>query len=187
MQVKAITVNAAGLAQGWGIQGNMPQVIQPEKSGYSPECRVTISQEGKDLSRQQIAVQAEKHAQNVEAGKMQAGRQEEYVGLKKSLADMYKEMGYYGEELRQLTESQYEKYCQAYPAGHGGIQPVSSEGFTEEEIAAMNERARQSKENLDKILKSMKNLTPTELANAIPLTFDYVAELPRHAGNGSQE
>ncbi len=59
-----------------------------------------------------------------------------------------------------------------------------AEDPTEEELAAMNERARQSRENLDKILKS---LTPADFANATPLTFDYVAALPDMPENESLE
>ena len=186
MQVKAITVNATGMVPGWGIQGNMPQA-QPEKNGFGPECKVSISQEGKDLSRQQTERQAEKSAQgtqNVETQKTWESQQEEYVGLKKSIADRYKKMGYYGDELRELTESTYEKYCQGYPAGHGGIQQVPFEDPTDEERAAMEEMARKSRETFEAILKK---LTPADFANAIPLTFDYVATLPDMPESGSQQ
>lgn len=185
MQVKAITVNATGMAPGWGIQGNVPKA-QPEKNGFGPECRVTISQKGRDLSRQQTGLQAEKSAQgiqNVETQKTWASQQEEYVGLKKSIADTYKEMGYYGDELRELTESTYEKYCQAYPPGHGGIQQVPFRDPTDEERAAMEEMARKSRETWEEIFKK---LTPADFANATPLTFDYVATLPDMPENGSQ-
>ncbi len=185
MQIRLITVNAAGLAQERGIQGYMPQV-QPEKNGFGPECRVTISRAGKALSHQQTARQAEKRTQgtqNVEAGKTLTSQQEEYAGLKKSIEDMFKKDGYCGDELRERTESFYELFRSTNPF-HGGIQQIMAEDPTEEELAAMNERARQSRENLDKILKS---LTPADFANATPLTFDYVAALPDMPENESLE
>lgn len=183
MQITSITVNAAGLAQERGIQGNMPQV-QPEKNGFGPECRVTISREGKALSHQQTAQQAEKRAQgtqNMEAGKTLTGQQEEYAELKKAMEDMFKSVGYKGDELRERTETFYEIFCRTNPF-RGGIQQIMAEDPTEEELAAMNERARQSKENMDKILK---NLTPADFANAAPLMFDYVATLPNMPENES--
>ncbi len=176
MQIRPITVNAANLAQERGIQGNVPQV-QPEKNGFGPECRVTISREGKSLSHQQTAQQAEKRAQstqNVEAGKTAASQQEEYAGLKESFMDMFRMDGYSGEELRERTESFYKLFCSTNPF-RPGIRQIMVEDPTEEELAAMNERARQSKENMDKILKS---LTPADFANAAPLMFDHVATMP---------
>ena len=48
MQIKAITVNAAGtMAAGPGIREKGDQV-RPEGSLFGPECRVTISQEGRN-------------------------------------------------------------------------------------------------------------------------------------------
>ena len=50
MQIKAITVNAAGMtAAGRGLPGNnlaaANQAQAENGSGFGPECRVTISQE----------------------------------------------------------------------------------------------------------------------------------------------
>lgn len=57
MEIRAITVNAAGLAAERGMQGmGLPSANQAEaedRSAFGPECRVTISQEGKNLSRRQ--------------------------------------------------------------------------------------------------------------------------------------
>ena len=64
MQIKSITVNAAGMtAAEQGMQGNRNQ-LQPESSMFGPECRVTISREGRSLSRQQ-KVQEETGAHSV--------------------------------------------------------------------------------------------------------------------------
>lgn len=51
MEIKAITVNAAVMAPERNIQGNKPEE-KTESSLFGPECRVTISREGKKLSRQ---------------------------------------------------------------------------------------------------------------------------------------
>ena len=58
MQVRTITVNAANLTTaGRGIQGTGFPVVNQEPAGnnsmFGPECKVTISQEGRNLSRQQ--------------------------------------------------------------------------------------------------------------------------------------
>lgn len=179
MQIRSITVNAAGLAQGREVQENMPQV-QPKKNGFGPECKVTISREGKALSHKQTVQQAEK-PQNVEVGKTLTSWQEEYVGLKKSFAEMLEKEGCYADEIRERTEKFYEIFCSTNPF-HGEIQQIMAENPTEEEMEAMNERARQSKENFDKILKG---LAPADFANATPLTFDHVATLPDMPGNES--
>ncbi len=183
MQIRPITVNVAGLAQGRGMQENMPQV-QPEKNGFGPECRVTISREGKALSHQQTAQQAEKRVQgtqDVKAGGTLTSWKEEYVGLKKLFAEMLEKEGCYENEIRERTEAFYEIFCNTNPF-RGGIQQIMVEDPTEEEMAAMNERARQCMENFDKIVKS---LTPADFANATPLTFDNAAALPDMPENES--
>ncbi len=72
MQVKATTVNAAGLtAAGQGIQENgLPVINQVQTQNgnvFGPECKVTISREGKNLSRRQTAQasQAETGVQDI--------------------------------------------------------------------------------------------------------------------------
>lgn len=51
MQIKTITVNAAAMAPERKVQGNKPKE-KTENSLFGPECRATISREGKKLSRQ---------------------------------------------------------------------------------------------------------------------------------------
>lgn len=57
MEIRAITVNAADLAAECGIQGmGLPgasRVEAEDRSAFGPECRVTLSREGKNLSRRQ--------------------------------------------------------------------------------------------------------------------------------------
>lgn len=179
MQIRPITVNVAGLAQGRGMQENMPQV-PPEKNGFGPECRVTISREGKALSHQQTAKRVQ-GTQDVKAGGTLTSWKEEYVGLKKLFAEMLEKEGCYENEIRERTEAFHEIFCNTNPF-RGGIQQIMVEDPTEEELAAMNERARQCMENFDKIVKS---LTSADFANATPPTFDNAAALPDMPENES--
>ena len=132
MQIKTINVNAAGLmSAGQGIQGARNQ-MQPPASMFGPECRVTISKEGRDLSRQQT-VSAEKETGSVAARSSQPRRQEGTKGLLESLTEMYLESGFTGEELFERVKSTYEEIQKR---AQGGIQ-FSSEEFTEESKAAL--------------------------------------------------
>lgn len=89
MQIKSITVNAAGMtAAEQGMQGNRNQ-LQPESSMFGPECRVTISREGRSLSRQQ-KVQEETGAHSVKEERMLLRRQEE-AELSKEIREGYRE------------------------------------------------------------------------------------------------
>ena len=89
MQIKAITVNAAGMtAAEQGMQGNRNQ-LQPESSMFGPECRVTISREGRSLRRQQ-KVQEETGAHSVKEERMLLRRQEE-AELSKEIREGYRE------------------------------------------------------------------------------------------------
>ncbi len=97
MQIKTITVNAAGLAAAkQGISGHHSlaanQVQAENGSQFGPECRVTISQEGKNLSRQQKA-QTETDAGNAQSvrGERRLLRQEEQLRLSKEIRDSYRE------------------------------------------------------------------------------------------------
>ncbi len=80
MRITAITVNAAGMAAERGIQGTGStgtNPMQPENA-FGAECKVTISQEGKELSSlQQRAVRTEMSAQSVKAKRMMRRSQEE--------------------------------------------------------------------------------------------------------------
>lgn len=73
MEIRAITVNAAGMAAEQGIQGigspGFGRVETEDRDAFGPECRVTISQEGKDLSRRQAeqATRTETGAQDAQA------------------------------------------------------------------------------------------------------------------------
>lgn len=80
MRITAITMNAAGMAAERGIQGTRStgtNQMQTENV-FGAECKVTISQEGKELSRSQQQVdRTEKSAQSVKAERMVRRIQEE--------------------------------------------------------------------------------------------------------------
>lgn len=64
MEIKTITVNAAGMAPERNVQGNRPKE-KTENSLFGPECRVTISREGKKLNRQR---EEEEYYENTKNG-----------------------------------------------------------------------------------------------------------------------
>lgn len=95
MQIRAITVNAAGTAAERDIQGNTPpgtNRVQAEKNVFGAECRVTISREGKNLSRHQTA-QTEKSGRNTQSVKEERKllRQQEQTELSKEIREGYRE------------------------------------------------------------------------------------------------
>lgn len=97
MEIRAITVNATGaMAAEQGIQGNGSpgtNQLQTENGNvFGPECKVTISRKGKDLSKQQTA-QAEtgvRDTQSVKEERMLLRRQEE-AELEKDIREGYRE------------------------------------------------------------------------------------------------
>lgn len=91
MQIKAITVNAAGtMAAERGIQGNgasgVDQVKAENGNVFGPEYKVTISREGKNLSRRQAGAET----QSVKEERMLLRRQEE-AELAREIRDGYRE------------------------------------------------------------------------------------------------
>lgn len=97
MQINTITVNAAGLAAaGKGIPAvglsGTNQVQAENGSQFGPECRVTISREGRNLSRQQAA-QAETDTRGAQSirGERRLLRQEEQMRLSREIRDDYRE------------------------------------------------------------------------------------------------
>lgn len=97
MQVKGITVNAAGMmAAERGIQGNLFSGVNQAQAGnknvFGPECRVTISREGKNRSRQQTA-QAGAGARGAQSAKEERMllRQLDEAELAKKVREGYRE------------------------------------------------------------------------------------------------
>lgn len=93
MRITAITVNAAGMAAERGIQGTRSTGINQmqTENAFGPECKVTISQEGKELSSSQQQVdRTEKSAQTVQAERMMRRSQEE-AERDKSTKEQYRD------------------------------------------------------------------------------------------------
>lgn len=97
MQIKGLTVNAAGMMPaGAGIQEKKNQ-MRSAGGMFGPECRVTISQEGRKLSRQQTA--------RSEAGNAQSVREERMLLRQQEEADLAAEIREgYREELNEIDE-----------------------------------------------------------------------------------
>ena len=97
MQIKAITVNSAGMMPaGAGIQEKKNQMWL-EGGMFGPECRVTISQEGRKLSGQQTARSETGNAQSVREERMLL-RQQEEADLDAEIREGYRE------ELNEIDE-----------------------------------------------------------------------------------
>lgn len=97
MQIKAITVNAADTAAaGHGIQGDgalgVNQAKAENSNVFGPEYKVTISREGKLLSRRQTTQEeaGARNGQNVREERKQLHQQEQ-VELAKEIRDGYRE------------------------------------------------------------------------------------------------
>ena len=97
MQIKGLTVNAAGMMPvGAGIQEKKNQ-MRSAGGMFGPECRVTISQEGRKLSGQQTA--------RSEAGNAQSVREERMLLRQQEEADLAAEIREgYREELNEIDE-----------------------------------------------------------------------------------
>lgn len=145
MQVKTITVSAAGLASaGQGFQGaglsDIKQVQAQSNNMFAPECRVTISQEGRNLSRKQIA-QAETDLQSARSAAAEGNslrRQEGMRNLREILMETFQEMGYSGQKLIDRVNEVYDNMCRP---SHGDLQFSLNEP-TEEAMAAVKELAQ---------------------------------------------
>lgn len=94
MQVRTITVNAAGLTPPeQGIQGKVSldgnQRQAEGGNGFGPECKVTISREGRNLSRQQTAQDTRSAASAREEKRLL--RQQEQIELSMEIRNGYRE------------------------------------------------------------------------------------------------
>lgn len=148
MQVKTITVNTAGLAAaGRGIQGTgllgMNQVQTEANNMLVPECKVTISEEGRKLSRQQTAY-TETSAQSTQKAAAKSSQsylpQKQFNDLREALTEMYMWNGYTGDELIERVNNMYEEI---YRRAQGGIQFSVNES-SDEAIAAVKELAQKA-------------------------------------------
>ena len=94
MQIRTITVNAAGLdyfGAERNIQGKTQQAASVDNA-FGPQCRVTISQEGRSLSRQQ-AEEQERTKQSAQSARIERElyRRQEEAEQNKHIADGYRE------------------------------------------------------------------------------------------------
>ncbi len=107
MQIKAVTINAAGMmAAGRGAQENRNQ-IQPEGGIFGPEYRVTISREGRNLSGRQTAKpEADaRSAQSAEKKRTLLRRQEEAESVMQDREGYREELNEIDEQIKALNAS----------------------------------------------------------------------------------
>ncbi len=148
MQVKTITVNAADLAAaGRGIPTVGLPGVNGEQAGrknvFGPECEVTISREGRNLSRH-TETSTETNPRSTQKAAAKGSQsylpQKQFNNLRDALTEMYRGNGFTGEELLERVEATYQEIQKR---AQGGIQ-FSLKKPTDEETAAMNELARKS-------------------------------------------
>lgn len=107
MQIKGLTVNAAGIMPAGVAMWEKKNQMQSEGGMFGPECRVTISREGRNLSGRQMA-QSEtgtQNAQSVRAERMLLREQEEAelaVGIREGFREELNEID---EKIKALNAS----------------------------------------------------------------------------------
>lgn len=110
MQIRGITANTAGMAAGRSIQGEQPRV-QAANNLFGAECRVTISREGRRLSRQQAAhtEKGVRSVQSVKAERMLLRRQEEAEQAQKVKEGYRQELDEIDKKIKALNGSYTKK------------------------------------------------------------------------------
>lgn len=153
MQIKAITVNAAGMAAEMGIlQGNRSIGVdqaRPEDT-FGPECRVSISREGKALSSQQQADRTEKNAQSAKAERDQLRRQEEAERAKEIREGYREKLNEVDKTIKDLNAS--------YPVSKKR-QPEDDEDPYD---AKMMDEAMKNRQDLREAMQSQKDFQTQE-------------------------
>lgn len=150
MQIKAITVNAAGMAAEQRVQGKIQQE-QPVGSVFGPECKVTISQEGRNLSRQQTD-QAKQSAQSFRA-EQKLFRQQEEAEREQKTNEGYREQL---EKIEKNIDSLSHSYkAEADKSAVEKEQEVLS-AMRSQKQAQMEENQRRAKEAQQMAMQSAK-------------------------------
>lgn len=153
MQIKAITVNAAGMtAAGRGLPGNnlaaANQAQAENGSGFGPECRVTISREGKSLSRRQAA-QAETNARGTQSVKDEKRllRQQEQIRLSEEIRDNYREkLNDIEKEIEEYNTS-YARFDRSRPHSNGAMLDKTIEEREKLKTTLENQKKLQAEES----------------------------------------
>lgn len=171
MQIRAITINAADMmAAEQSIQGNgFPGTDQAQTGNgamFGPECKVTISQEGRNLSRQQTA-QAETKARSTQTAQEEKKQLQQQWGdnaLINDLIDIFRESGLEGDRLIDRVNSFYQDVCREAEEAKGDLQFFFKEP-TDEEMAAVKRLAQKSNkvniENIEFDLSKVHDLIQT--------------------------
>lgn len=153
MQIKTITVNAAGMASGSILQGKTQQAA-PEDNRFGSQCRVTISQEGRKLSRQQTEKegQARQSAQSARMERELFRRQEE-VEQNKHTADGYREQL---EKIEKTMDSLNHSYKTEADTETIEKEQEVLRAMREQKQAQMEENQKRAKEAQQMAMQSAK-------------------------------
>ena len=162
MQVSSITVNAVGVAPGRNIQGSGLQAAgsaHAEKNLFGAECKVTISREGRGLSRQLAAQKTQKGVQSAESLKLERmlRREEAFKQDKDIGGEQQEELNEIGEQLKKLIE----QYCQEEKKAEEEPAPDIREGYLQEEKKAEEKQSpglrEKYRQELDAIARELYN------------------------------
>lgn len=104
MQIKAVTVNAAGLMKTMPGVSEKRNQMRAEGSIFGPECRVTISREGRNLSRQQKA-ETGTDSRSVRAERMLLREQDEAELVTDIREEYRKQLDDIDEQIKELNTS----------------------------------------------------------------------------------
>ena len=147
MQIRTITVNAAGMAAERNIQEKIQQV-QAADNMSGAQCKITISQEGRRLSRQQT----EQNVQSTRAER-RLFRQQEEAEQKKHTAEGYRE------QLEKI-EKTMDSVNQSYKA-EADTKTIEKEqevlrAMRDQKQAQMEENQKRAKEAQQMAMQSAK-------------------------------
>lgn len=199
MQIKAITVNAADTAvAGHGIQGNgaldANQAKTENSNVFGPEYKVTISREGKLLSRRQAAQEeaGTRNGQNVREERKQLHQQEQAelakeirdgyreelaasigreMGVQERMADLEESGRWYIDTADSITKSVLQKSA--------GIRAAMDDGsFSDEQIAEMMQDFRADMEGLYDEVKDFREFGIQVLGNVREARIEHIADNP---------
>lgn len=158
MQIRSITMDAVSLATAQAIQKNGAP-IQLESNLFGPSCKVTISQEGKNLSRQQV-VQSDQNTEDVKEVREQL-RQLEKAEQEKKAEEEYRE------GLNNAEESTLSS-----PDEDDELKAVLREGFGYWRTDDPNERIKISKD----VERAYKELCQKMSEGVMQVSIDNVSD-----------
>lgn len=149
MKINGIAVNAAGMTAAGGVRENRNQILS-ERGMFGPECRVTISRQGRDLSGRQMDRDKTGVRNTQSSGEVRALlRKKEEVEQMKDLREEYRR------ELNGIDEKITE-----YNASYASLEMVMNdqelEGWESYKNSKSMEQMKQAVEDLRELKKAMQ-------------------------------